>query len=91
MRSWRWIVNDYYQLIIARSLLKGMDLVNALDRIEQTSDRIEQTSDGYPPDGDYTLEDDTGNIVRWHVAKYEILYERKLDTMHLLMAALRED
>ena len=84
MRPWRWIVNDYYQLIIARSLLKGMDLVNALDRIEQTSD-------GYPPDGGYTLEDDTGNVVRWHVAKYEILYERKLDTMHLLMAALRED
>ncbi|MEM7132490.1 MAG: hypothetical protein AAF702_39675 [Chloroflexota bacterium] len=76
------MINDYYQLIIAQSLLSGMDLVGALDRIEQTPD-------GYPQEGQYAFEDSAGNIVRWHVAGYEILYERKIDTMHLLMATLK--
>ncbi|MEM7126725.1 MAG: hypothetical protein AAF702_10390 [Chloroflexota bacterium] len=51
---------------------------------------MEQTIDGYPSDGIYSVEDEAGNIVRWHVVGYEILYERKWDTMHLLMATLRD-
>ncbi len=82
MRPWRWIINDTYKQIIVQSLTYGSDLINALDRVEQTLD-------GYPQDGQYATEDDNGDIVRWHVAGYELLYERKVDTMHLLMANIQ--
>ena len=82
MRPWRWIINDTYKQIVAQSLQYGLDLFNALDRVEQTID-------GYPQDGQYSIEDNDGDIVRWHVAGYELLYERKTDTMHLLMANIQ--
>ncbi|MEZ4662477.1 MAG: hypothetical protein R2911_33410 [Caldilineaceae bacterium] len=54
-------------------------------------DHIEQTTDGYPREGEYSIEDDDGNIVRWHVAQFEILYERLTRNRYLLMAAIRHD
>jgi hypothetical protein len=82
MRPWRWIINATYKQIVAQSLRYGPDLFNALDRVEQTSD-------GYPQEGQYVIEDNDGDIVRWQVAGYELLYERKVDTMHLLMANIQ--
>lgn len=82
MRPWRWIINATYKKIVAQSLRYGPDLFNALDRVEQTSDR-------YPQEGQYVIEDNDGTIVRWQVAGYELLYERKVDTMHLLMANIQ--
>lgn len=84
MRPWRWIINETYKQIVAQSLLDGLHLFNALDRIEQTLD-------GYPQEGTYVIEDDDGDIVRWQVAGYELLYERKVDTMHLLMANIQRN
>ncbi|MEZ4726987.1 MAG: hypothetical protein R3E79_07625 [Caldilineaceae bacterium] len=82
MRPWRWIINKTYKQIVAQSLRDGPDLFNALDRVEQTFN-------GYPQEGQYVIEDRDGNIVRWQVAGYELLYERKVDTMHLLMASIQ--
>lgn len=82
MRPWRWIINETYKRIITQSLRYGPELFNALDRVEQTVD-------GYPQEGQYAIEDNDGNIVRWQVAGYELLYERKVDTMHLLMANIQ--
>jgi hypothetical protein len=82
MRPWRWIINATYKQIVAQSLRYGPDLFNALDRVEQTAD-------GYPQEGQYVIEDTDGAIVRWQVAGYELLYERKVDTMHLLMANIQ--
>ena len=82
MRPWRWIINKTYKQIVAQSLRYGPDLFNALDRVEQTPD-------GYPQEGQYVIEDSNGDIVRWQVAGYELLYERKVDTMHLLMANIQ--
>lgn len=70
--------------MVTQSLVYGLDLFNALDQIEQTID-------GYPEEGEYKIEDDNGDIVRWHVAGYELLYERKVDTMHLLMADIQRN
>lgn len=84
MRLWRWIINDLYRKIIADSLRKGTQLFDALDRLEQTAD-------GYPQEGQYSLEDQSGDIVRWQVASHEILYERIVDGKFLLMAAIEAD
>lgn len=86
MRPWCWIINDTYKQIVAQPLHDGLDLFNALDRIEQTLD-------GYPKEGTYTIEDEDedGDVVRWQVAGYELLYERKVDTMHLLMANIQRN
>lgn len=84
MRPWRWIINDAYKQVVAQSIRNGPELFIALDRMEQTMD-------GYPQDGQYTVEDEAENIVRWHVAGYELLYERKVDTMHLLMANIQRN
>lgn len=81
MRPWRWIVSDIYQMIIAQSLAKGTNLFDALDRSEQAED-------GYPQEGEYVTENSAGDIVRWQVAEYEILYERIVDGKFLLMAAI---
>lgn len=81
MRPWRCIINDLYRKIIADSLIRGTQLFDALDRLEQTTD-------GYPREGEYSIEDQTGDIVRWQVAGYEILYERIVDGKFLLMAAI---
>lgn len=83
MRPWRWIINDFYRSIIAASLAKGNHLFDALDRLEQTKD-------GYPQEGRYSIEDKAGDIVRWHIAGYEILYERIIEGNFLLMAAIEE-
>lgn len=81
MRPWRWIIHDLYRKIILASLAKGTQLFDALDRLEQTPN-------GYPREGEYSLEDHSGDIVRWRVAGYEILYERIVDGKFLLMAAI---
>lgn len=83
-RPWRWIINDQYRLIVQQSLQFGTALFDALDRIEQTTD-------GYPQEGEYSIEDDDGNIGRWNVAQYEILHERLTRNRYLLMAAIRHD
>lgn len=81
MRPWRWIINDTYRKIIAASLAKDTRLFDALDRLEQTED-------GYPQEGQYSVEDKTGDVVRWRIAGYESLYERIIDGKFLLMAAI---
>lgn len=81
MRPWRWIINDTYRKIIAASLAKDTRLFDALDRLEQTED-------GYPQEGQYSIENKAGDVVRWQVAGYEILYERIIDGKFLLMAAI---
>ena len=82
MRPWRWIINETYKQIVAQSLRYAPNLFNS-------HDHVEQTSDGYPQEGQYVIEDNDGHIVRWQVAGYELLYERKVDTIHLLMANIQ--
>ena len=84
MRPWRWIVNDHYRQMIQQSLTQEDGLFDALDRLEQTAD-------GYPREGQHTIEDEHGLIVRWHVAGHEVLYERLTRNRYLLMAALRKE
>ena len=57
MRPWRWTGNDLYKQLIRQSLINGDGLFNALDHLEQTMD-------GYPTEGQYTVEDEVGLIVR---------------------------
>lgn len=83
MRPWHWIINDLYKEVVAKSLDKGADLFNALDHLEQTEE-------GYPQEGEHTREDSVGDVVRWRVAGYEILYERIVEGNFLLMAAIEE-
>ncbi|MBV7331225.1 hypothetical protein KFU94_23910 [Chloroflexi bacterium TSY] len=70
--------------MIHQSLQNGDGLFDSLDRLEQTAD-------GYPKEGQYTIENQDGNIVRWDVAGYEVLYERLTKNRYLLMAALKRN